>query len=326
MSNILITGITGFIGSHLAEHLSQNTDNIIYGLQRSIKHESSFNVLKLYNNKNINLILGDVTSLTDTQEMLSKYDIEQVYHLAAQPIVQKASITPLSTYITNVFGTLTVLEAIRLTNIEIPTFVMSTDKAYGETPYLPYTEKTPLRGLDIYSSSKACEDILAQSYSYNYNLPIVIGRPSNAYGIDFNWTRLIPSLAKSCILPSWKDKPLILNKGSYHFIREYTYVKDTVRAIELLITNIDKTKGNAYNISSNHKYTTEEVVIKFLELTNNINKEIIFKEKQSTFKEIHEQYLDNSKLITTTKWKPKYNLEDGLTETIDKYKQWFKTS
>jgi CDP-glucose 4,6-dehydratase len=333
MTNILITGATGFIGSHLAHHLAKDKNNIIYGLTRSIKHESVFNALSLDSVSNINLICGSVNDCHEyvnnyniIEEILYKHDIDQVYHLAAQAIVQTASKCPVPTITTNVFGTLNVLEPIRSViytmDKEIPTFVMSTDKSYGISENLPYTEDLPLNGLDIYSASKACEDILARSYAYNYNLPIVVGRPANTYGLDFNWTRLIPSLAKSCLYCKEKDNPIILNKGSYHYIREYNYVEDTVSAIELLMKNIDKTKGEAYNISSGHKHTTEEIVKYFLEMCH-CNKIIEFKKKDIVFKEIPEQYLDSSKLINATGWKPKYNIYYGLGKTCANYKKWF---
>lgn len=324
MTNILVTGATGFIGGHLVDYLSQNSDNNIYGTFRSIKQGSTFNALNLLRKKNINLILGNIIDLDSTEEILNNYDIDQVYHLAAQPIVQKASITPISTYRTNVLGSLNILEAIRSISIklnrQIPTVVMSTDKAYGTSNILPYKEEFSLNGLDIYSSSKACEDIIARSYAYNFNLPITVARPSNAYGIDFHWTRLIPSLAKACFIE--KDESLILNSGSYNYIREYNYVVDIVRALVALMNNINKTKGNAYNISSNYKYTTKEVVEKFFEISE-IKKNIQFKEKESIFKEIENQYLDTTKLKEATHWEPMYNLEDGLKETIGKYREWF---
>jgi CDP-glucose 4,6-dehydratase len=324
MTNILVTGATGFIGSHLVDYLSQNSDNNIYGISRSIKQESTFNALNLLGKKNINIIFGNIIDLDNTEEILNNYNIEQVYHLAAQPIVKKASITPIATYKTNIMGTLNVLEAIRSIsakkNKEISTVVMSTDKAYGNSEILPYKEEFPLNGLDIYSSSKVCEDVIARSYSFNYNMNITVARPSNTYGIDFHFSRLIPSLAKSCFIE--KDKPLILNSGSYNYIREYNYVVDIVRALVALMDNIHKTKGNAYNISSNYKYTTKEVVEKFFEISE-IKKNIQFKEKESTFKEIEDQYLDTTKLKDATHWEPEYNLEDGLRETIEKYQEWF---
>jgi len=328
MNNILITGGTGFIGSHLAQHLAKDKNNQIFVLAHSIKRESVFNALKLNEVQNINVVLGDINVYSNIEEILYQYDIDRLYHLAAKVIVKDASKSPLSTFETNIFGTINVLEAVRLlkkqTDEDIPILINSTDKTYGVSDLLPYKEDYPLNGLDVYSASKASADILARSYAYNYGLPIVISRPSNVFGLDFNWSRIIPSLAISCLLE--KDKDIILNKGSYNFIREYTYVKDTVRALELLLKNIDITKGNAYNISSGHKYTTEEVVETFLDLFNCKNKQLKFKEKESTFKEIPDQYLDSSKLKLVTQWKPEYNLKIGLRETIENYKKWFNSN
>ena len=327
MTNILITGINGFIGSHLAQHLSKDKNNIIYGLSRSIKHESVFNALNLNSVSNINLIHGDVTNSVTIERCLYQYDIDQIYHLAAQAIVKDAAECPVSTIQTNVIGTLNVLENIRkfreIKDKEIPTFVMSTDKSYGVSDKLPYTENTPLNGLDVYSASKVCEDVISRSYAYNYDLPVTVGRPVNTYGLDFNWSRLIPSLAKSCLSKNERNKLLILNKGSSLYIREYNYVEDTVSAIKLLMENIYYTKGQAYNIGSGIKHKTSEVVDTFLDLADCNNKDIEFREKESTFKEIPEQYLDSYEILYKTGWKPEYNLENGLKLTIEKYKEWF---
>lgn len=322
MTNILITGITGFIGSHLAERLSEDKNNNIYGLFRSVKHESTFNALHLDEKKNINLLLGDISNYSNFENILVQYDIDNVYHLASQAIVKTAAKAPLATYSTNIFGTICLLEAIRNVSYHydkyIPTYTMSSDKAYGPNEILPYKEDFSFNIEDIYSSSKSCEDIIARTYAYNYKLPIVVGRPANCYGIDFNWTRLIPTLAKSC----FNNEELILNSGSYGYIREFIYAKDLVRAIELLVKNIDTTKGEAYNIGSGFKCTTKHLVETFLELSN-YKKDLKFKEREKSFKEIENQYLDSHKLHSVIDWKPEYTLEEGLKETIEKYKGWF---
>lgn len=328
MSNILITGITGFIGAHLADHLSQNSENKICGISRSIKEESTFNSLDLAQKNNISVVFGNVNSYPDIEEVIATYDIDMIYHLASQPIVQIAAKAPISTYTTNILGTINILEATRIMHQQmeknISTLIMSSDKAYGQSHILPYTEDLPLNGSDIYSSSKSCEDIISRAYAYNYDLPIVVARPCNTFGeCDFHWSRLIPSLVNAFL----EQKELILNKGSYHYIREFAYVRDTVSALELLLENINKIKGDAFNISSEEKYTTEEVVNKFVDICQtkfDIKKvHISFKEKGKTFKEIENQYLDISKMKKITGWEHRYSLEDGLLCTIDGYKKWF---
>ncbi len=322
MTNILITGATGFIGSHLVELLSKNKNNNIYGLFRSVKNESTFNALKLDERENVNMLLGDISNYYNFENLLVQYEIDNVYHLASQAIVKTAAKAPLATYATNVFGTICLLEAVRNVSLHynknIPFYTMSSDKCYGSHDTLPYLENMSFNVDDIYSSSKSCEDIIARSYAFNYNLPIVVGRPCNAYGLDFNWSRLIPSLAKAC----FKNEDLILNKGSYGYLREYIYVKDLVRAIELLIKNINVTKGEAYNISSGCVHSTKDIVETFLEMAD-YQKDLKFKEREKTFKEIEEQYLNSSKLHSVIDFGIEYTLKDGLKETIEKYKGWF---
>lgn len=327
MTNILITGIYGFIGSHLANQLSENKDNKIFGLSRSTKAESGYNALELYKKDNISIIHSDVYIYTTLEEILVQYNIDQIYHLAAKVIVKDASKSPLTTYMINMNGTLNVLEAARLTKAqfqkEIPTLVMSSDKAYGISDNLPYKETHPLNGNDVYSSSKAIQDILARSYAYNYELPIVVSRACNTYGpYDFNWSRIIPSLAKSCFSKEESNNPLVLNKNSYHNRREYMYVSDTVNALISLINNIDKTRGQSYNISSNEQRTTEQAVNTFFDLSN-VTKEIEFREKEATFKEIPDQYLDTTKIRTDINWNSNVTFEEGLYKTIEGYKEWF---
>ncbi len=322
MTNILITGITGFVGAHLADYLSKQ-GNIIYGLYRSKRYESTFEALGLPHRKNINLILGNIGSYPEMEEIVIDNDIDQIYHLAAQAIVKNASMSPISTYQTNILGTINILESIRLGSSrlkkDIPTLVMSSDKAYGKSPILPYKEEFPLNGLDIYSSSKACEDIIARSYAYNYNLPIVVIRSCNIFGeYDFNWTRVIPQFIKAYL----ENKKITIYKNTSGQLREYIYIKDLIKALILSISsdNIDKTKGDAFNITSDELYNVDQILDIFKNMTGFINIEYI--EKEKGFKEIESQYLDCTKLRNVTGWKKEYNFTDAFRHTIKCYENW----
>lgn len=329
MTNILITGIKGFIGAHLANFLSKDENNKIIGISRSDKLESAFTALQLYEKPNITLIHGDIYIYTILEELIIQYNIDQIYHLAAKVLVRDAAKSPLTTYMINVNGTLNILEAIRLFkaqyNKDISTLVMSSDKAYGISQTLPYTENHCLNGNDVYSSSKAMLDILSRAYAFNYNLPIVVARACNTFGeYDFNWSRIIPTLVKSCFdKPENSSRTILLNKNSYNYIREYMYVEDTIKGLISLLSNIDKTKGEAFNISSGEKLTTEQVVDTFFSIADIPRKEIEFKEKEPTFKEIPDQFLDTTKIKNTVNWKSEYTFEKGLNKTIEGYKKWF---
>ncbi len=320
--NILITGITGFVGAHLADYLSKQS-NTIYGLYRSKRYESTFEALGLSHYKNINLILGNIGSYPEMEEIVIDNDIDQVYHLAAQAIVKSASLSPISTYQTNILGTINLLESIRLGSDrlkkDIPTLVMSSDKAYGTSPILPYKEEFPLNGLDIYSSSKACEDIIARAYAYNYNLPIVVIRSCNIFGeYDFNWSRVIPQFIKAYL----DSKKITIYKNTSGQLREYIYIKDLIRALTLLISsdNISKTKGEAFNITSEELYNVNQILEVFKEFTGFNNIEYV--DSKKNFKEIENQYLDCTKLKNTTGWKKEYNFIDAFRHTIKCYENW----
>lgn len=322
MTNILITGITGFVGAHLADHLSKNRENTIYGLYRSSKHESTFNALNLQEKENINLILGDICSYPNMEEIISDNEIDQIYHLAAQSIVKSASSSPVPTFRTNIFGTINLLESARqntqMQNRQIPMLVMSSDKAYGTSKVLPYKEYYPLNGLDIYSSSKACEDIIARAYSYNFNMPIVVARSCNIFGeYDFNWTRVIPQFIKAYL----ENKKITIYKNTSGQLREYIYIKDLTRSLELLIKNIDKTKGEAFNITSEELYNVDQILEIFKNFTKFKNIEYIDKDKG--FKEIENQYLDCTKLKNMIGWQKEHNFDVAIKNTINCYKDWY---
>ncbi len=327
MTNILITGATGFVGSHLTKYLSENSDNNIYGLTRSIKLDSGTSLWKKEKIENkINLFIGDITDYNTINEIINKYDIDKIFHLAAQAIVKTANDLPIETYNTNVIGTMNLLESIRLIklkyNKEIPTLIMSSDKSYGISKILPYTEDMQLNGLDPYSSSKSCEDIVSRMYAYSFNLPITVVRSCNIYGAyDFNWSRLIPQFVKAYL----NNKIITIYKNTSKQKREYIYVDDLVKILTLLISeeNIKKTKGQAFNVTSNQLLNVDNVLELFKILTDYNN--IVYTDQNKDFKEIPEQYLDNSKLNNTIGNTFKTNFKDGLKLTIDGYKEWFNS-
>src|SRR5206468_4242680 len=136
--------------------------------------------------------------------------------------------------------------------------VASSDKAYGEQPTLPYTEEMKLTGRHPYEVSKACADLLAQSYRHTYELPLAIARCGNVYGGgDLNWSRIVPATIRSCLR---NERPLIRSDGT--FIREYIYVKDVASAYMLLAERFkDKgVPGEAFNFSTETPLSVMELV------------------------------------------------------------------
>jgi len=171
---VLVTGCTGFLGSWLSIALVEAGATVV-GL---IRDEVPFSHLRRsgYQNR-IVVVRGDVTDYELVERALNEYEIDTVFHLAAQTIVPIANRSPISTFETNIKGTWTVLEAARRSPTITRVVLASSDKAYGVHEKLPYTEDAPLLGCYPYDASKACAELVARTYAVTYGLPIAVTRP-----------------------------------------------------------------------------------------------------------------------------------------------------
>jgi len=247
--------------------------------------------------------------------ILNEYEIDSVFHLAAQAIVRVANRSPLSTFESNIKGTWCMLEALRVEQGVARVVVASSDKAYGTQPLLPYTEEAPLLGGHPYDTSKACADLLAQSYARTYGLPIGITRCGNLFGGgDLNFDRLIPGTIHSLLRD---EAPVIRSDGTY--VRDYFYVKDAVDGYLLLAERLGDREfhGEAFNFSAEQPLTVRAVVELLADLMQVRREPIVLNQARG---EIHSQHLSSRKARERLQWVPRYPLQDGLRETIDWYK------
>ena len=251
--NILVTGGTGFIGSHLVKQLIWEKANIIVPYQ-SLNPKSYFYSENL--NKHLILVQKDLKNFKRTIDIVTKYEIDFIFHLAAQSIVPTGYYNPLETFETNIIGTANVLEAARLYGRVQGIIVVSSDKAYGKIPKA--SEKDPLSGDHPYETSKAACDLITTTYFKTYNLPTVVVRFGNVYGEgDINFSRIIPGAIKSLI----KNEVLqIRSDGKY--VRDYVYVKDVVDSLILISKNINEIKGEVFNISSDENLSVFAIIKK----------------------------------------------------------------
>jgi len=313
--NVLVTGATGLLGSWLVKELVDNKSNVIC-LIRDIVPKSNL-YMNGYWEKTIN-VNGSLEDYFLISRVLNEYEIDTIFHLGAQTIVGTANRSPLSTFESNIKGTWNILEASRVNEGVERIAVASSDKAYGEHEKLPYNESMALKGRHPYDVSKSCTDLIAQSYFYTYNLPIGITRCGNFYGGgDLNFNRIVPGTIKSALDG---EKPIIRSDGE--FIRDYIYIKDAVKAYMTLTKGLDNYNiRGPYNFSNESQVSVKEIVSRILNLMDREDLEPVILNEASN--EIRHQYLSAEKAKNYLNWKPEYDLDNGLNETIDWYKEFF---
>jgi CDP-glucose 4,6-dehydratase len=234
--------------------------------------------------------------------------------------VKTGNINPIATFKSNIEGMWNILDAVRMLSYNSDqikgVIVASSDKAYGTSENLPYTESMPLKGEHPYDVSKSCGDLIAQSYFKTYKIPLSIVRMGNIYGPgDLNYNRIIPGTIKSILL---RKNPIIRSDGTY--IREYFYVADAVNACLKLAKAVLNKKfwGDAFNFSSGEQYTVIDIVKKIMSIMTSTQEPIILNEARN---EIKEQFLSIEKAKRLLNWQPIYTTEEGLRYTIEWYKK-----
>ena len=313
-----VTGATGFVGAHIVRHLLRNGAKVIC-LQRDATCSNSLDIFDLRHK--VTVINGTIEDFQILKRVLNEYEIDAVFHLAAQALVGAANRSPLSTFETNIRGTYLLLEACRLSQTVKRVVVASSDKAYGSHDKLPYLEDFPLKGLFPYDVSKACTDLISQSFAHSYHLPVTISRSVNIYGEgDLNLSRIIPDTIISVLK---NENPIIRSDGTP--IREFIHVEDVAKGYLLLAESIDETKGQAFNFGSNEPVQILDLVNKIIELmgkTDKLSPQIMLQTKIQ--REINTQYLSAEKIQTCLGWKAEIDLTNGLQQTIKWYNEYFQ--
>lgn len=292
----LVTGASGFIGSHMM--IDQKGKHEVVGVVRD------FISSKWLNNalSNTTLVRGDLTDFNFIKRTLVDYQIDTVIHLAATSIVKTAHKDPINTYMSNVMGTVNLLEACRQTDVD-KTLILLTDKLFGDKEdAIPEDVYEPT---EPYSASKICQDIVARSYERTYGMNIIRTRSCNVYGLDYN-NRIVPNTIRAIL----RDIPPVIYSGE-NTQRQYIYVEDLISAINLLL-NTQKT--GPFNVATEDILTQEEVVLGILEVAGSL---LIpeYKERQAPL-EIQKQSLK----ISEFGWKPKFTFDEGIEKTISLFR------
>jgi len=312
--NILVTGGLGFIGSHFIRHILNKYNYYVTNLDKVTYCANFDNVKDIENNPNYKFIKGDICNKELVEKLMSNQDI--VVHFAAETHVDR-SIKDASQFIeTDVKGTFILLEAARKNNIKRLIHI-STDEVYGQIHEGSFKETDVLNPRNPYSASKAGADRLAYSFYCTYNLPVVITRSSNNYG-PYQYPEKVMPLFITNLIEN-KKVPLY---GDGLNVRDWIYVLDNIEAIDFIMHN--GKIGEVYNIGGGNELTN-------LEMTKIILKEM---NKDKSYIEFVKDRLGHDRRysldcnkIHSLGWKPRFNFNNAIKETINWYKKnewWWK--
>lgn len=306
--NILVTGGAGFIGSHLVEALVLCQSNVIV-LDIDVKPKSYFKSQKLA--KKVKFIKCNVRDYKQICNIFKKNNIDYIFHLAAEAIVEDTLKNPRGAFETNIMGTVNICEAARLYGKANGIVVISSDKAYGKIPRAK--ESDPLCGDHPYETSKSSADLIAQTYFKTFKMPIVVTRFGNVYGEgDLNFSRIIPGIMESVT----RNKTLkIRSNGKY--VRDYVYVGDIIDSLLTIIKNINNISGETFNVSSYENLSVLQLIKKTEKV---LGKSIKYRITNTVVNEIPIQSIDFGKISKRLGWVPSNKLGGTLGSILDWYK------
>lgn len=326
--NVFITGINGFIGGNLAKALLAKGANVT-GLVRNRNKDTLIFYEGLADR--MVLIQGELVDRELLEGIIAEQQIDAVFHFAAQVEVGVGIKNPYLTYETNIRGTYCLMEAIRTSGQKVQSIVVaSTDKSYGSYPRdrMPYKEDYPLLPKYPYDISKACGDMIAQSYASDiFHLPVVVTRFCNIYGPgQLNFSAIIPDGIRSAL-----GYTKFVPRGDGSQIRDFIYVEDVAELYmligELLGNEPDSLAGEIFNAGTNTAYSVRQILEAiFLKIgkTSDLEEIISLMKDKKTTGEIEVQFMDFDKVNQYTGWEPKHSLDQGLKKTIDWFTKYLK--
>jgi len=309
---ILITGVTGFVGSWLAELLVNKNESEIFGVRRV---NSRLRNIKHLNN--IKLLVGDLTDIVSMIELMKEVKPDQIYHLGALSWVTPSWSQPVSYMYTNAIGTINLFEAMRLTNVKARVLVSCTPEEFGDVKpeKLPITEKTEIHPVNPYAASKVAQDAVCMSYAASYGFEIIRTRAFNHEGPRRDIHGALASFAYqiACIEASLQEP--VIKVGNLSAKRSFTDVRDCVNAY---YTAMEKcVPGELYLIGTERVHTIKECLEMLIKLSS--NKDIKYEIEPARVRPTELHYLigDCKKFRDATGWEPKIPFEETLVSILD---------
>ena len=320
MKRALITGITGMVGSHLADFLLENTDWQIIGMARwrspldNIGHLTS----EINSGKRIILRYGDLTDETSLRMVVSEIKPDYVFHLAAQSFPQASFTMPIQTLDTNVLGTYRLLQSIKELCPQAKIHVCSSSEVFGKVPpeYVPINELAPFHPASPYAISKVGTDLIGQYFSEAFGMHTITTRMFTHTGPRRGDIFAESTFAKQIAMAEIGLIEPIIKVGNLNSMRTFADVRDAVRAYYLCLTE-NLVSGSVYNIGGNFSCTVGEMLDKLISLSTLEN--LTYKVENDRIRPIDAdlQIPDTSKFTTDTGWAPTINFEETMTSLLN---------
>ncbi|OGL46176.1 MAG: GDP-mannose 4,6-dehydratase [Candidatus Schekmanbacteria bacterium RBG_16_38_11] len=310
---VLITGITGFVGSHLVDYLLAKHESIeIYGIHRwRSRTENIDNVVD-----KLHLVECDIRDSSSVRNVVDIIKPDRIFHLAAQSFVPTSWHAPAETISTNIIGNLNIFEAVRQSGFNPRILVAGSSEEYGLVyeNELPIKEENPLRPLSPYAVSKVGQDLLAYQYFMSYQVDVVRSRAFNHTGPRRGYVFVSSNFAKQFAdIEKGKNEPVIYT-GNLAARRDFTDVRDMVRAYWLALEKCEA--GEVYNICSGKDYSIKQILDILMSFTN-VKIEIKQDPKRMRPSDVPVLRGDNSKFCKKTGWKPEIPFEQTLLDILN---------
>lgn len=323
MTKCLITGITGFVGSHLADYLLENTDWEIYGLCRWRSPLDNISQLLPRINKGdrVHLIYADLRDSDSINEAIRCCLPDYVSHLAAQSYPKTSFTSPLDTYETNIQGTSRILEALRQYKKDAIIHICSSSEVFGRVPKekLPINEECSFHPASPYAISKVGTDLIGRHYAEAYGMNVQTTRMFTHSGPRRGDVFAESSFAKQiAMIESGQIEPIV-KVGNLNSLRTFADVRDAVRAYHMLLT-INPISGAYYNIGGNYTCTIGDMLNYLISLSHKTIEIQIDPERLRPI-DADLQVPDTSKFTSHTGWKPQIPFVDTMHDLLEYYRK-----
>jgi GDP-4-dehydro-6-deoxy-D-mannose reductase len=316
MRRVLVTGVTGFAGSHLVDYMLERGDCEIIGIQR---WRSRTENIEHFMNR-ITMLECDLRDATSTRDTLEKARPDWIFHLAAQSFVPTSWIAPTESLTTNVLAQVNLFEAVRHLGLKCRIQLACSSEEYGlvHENEVPIRETNPLRPLSPYAVSKVTQDLLGYQYWMSWKLDSVRTRGFNHEGPRRGPVFVASDFAKQIADIERGRKPPILSVGNLEARRDFTDVRDMVRAYWLALEKCEP--GEVYNIARGKAWSIRQVLDMLLGMTK-VKIEVRQDPARLRPSDVPVLIGDNSKFVRLTGWEPKIPFEQTLRDMLEYWRQ-----